>query len=497
MGLGRAALAVRSAMGGDDDAAERLVEQLATLRGLPQKFGQLLAVGESGAPDSRFAALSEAPSPLAPELARAAIERELGAPIDSHFRVLETEAVAASLGQVHRGVLRDGRSVAVKLQYPGVAEAVRSDLRALGWVARPLARHLRGLSLQAWREELALRIEEELDYVHEARSIEAFGASVAGLAGVVVPSIVPELCRPRLIVMDWIEGEPLSAACTWRDAERRALADTLVSLFLHGALGTGLLHADPHPGNYRFQRGPAPTVALLDFGSTRRLDDAERAALRELLVSGAQKAGPAEPERVLACLVALGFSPDLLAPMAETLPELARLVCAPLGGGPPCRDLGRRLGELLGANRWAFRVAGPPTLLLVMRAYHGLLCQLEALGSPPVSSGILGAALASSQGLGTALDPSTPHGDAAAGAAQAKHLRVRVSRGGRAQVDITFRAQAARHLEGLVPDELLPRLAEKGIDVVAVAKEAVESGLAPGPLFELDDEEKCVCVWLE
>ncbi|HEM45670.1 MAG TPA: hypothetical protein ENO23_01365, partial [Alphaproteobacteria bacterium] len=84
MGLGRAALAVRSAMGGDDDAAERLVEQLATLRGLPQKFGQLLAVGESGARDPRFAALTEAPSPLAPELARAAIERELGGPIDAH-----------------------------------------------------------------------------------------------------------------------------------------------------------------------------------------------------------------------------------------------------------------------------------------------------------------------------------------------------------------------------------------------------------------------------
>jgi hypothetical protein len=238
-------------------------------------------------------------------------------------------------------------------------------------------------------------------------------------------------------------------------------------------------------------------VALLDFGSTRRLDDGERAALRELLVSGAQEAGPAAPDRVLDCLVALGFSPDPLAPMAETLPELARLLCAPLGGGPPCRDLGRRLGELLGANRWAFRVAGPPTLLLVMRAYHGLLCQLEALGSPPVSPGILEAALEASQGPGTPLAPSSRHRDAAAGAAQARHLRVRVSRDGRAQVDITFRAQAARHLEGLIPDELLPRLAEQGIDVVALAKEAVECGFAPGPLFELEDEEKCVCVWLE
>ncbi len=175
---------------------------------------------------------------------------------------------AASLGQVHRGVVA-GRPVAVKVQYPGVREALAADVRALSVVSRAAALVARGLALPPLVAELRDRLTEELDYEHEARTQQRFAAAYAGDPDVVVPGVLR--ATPRVLVQEWLDGTPLSeVARSGSQAERDAAAHRYQVFLVSGPERAGLLHTDPHPGNFRVL--PDGRLGVLDFGSSLVLD---------------------------------------------------------------------------------------------------------------------------------------------------------------------------------------------------------------------------------
>ena len=258
--------------------AARTRRVLGDLKGGALKAGQLLSTVEALFPPDPEATwrealtgLQEANEALPFEQVEPVLVSELGASWRERFTAFdETATAAASIGQVHRATWADGRPVAVKVQYPGVREALRADVRAISVASRGAALVARGLALPPLVAELRDRLSEELDYEHEARTQTRFALAYAGDPDVVVPSVVH--ATPRVLVMDWIAGTPLAQVARTGSQQERDRAAGLYQRFLvSGPARAGLLHTDPHPGNFRVLDDGR--LAVLDFGSSLELPE--------------------------------------------------------------------------------------------------------------------------------------------------------------------------------------------------------------------------------
>ena len=256
--------------------AARTRSVLGGLKGGALKAGQLLSTVEALFPQDPESTWRDTLASLqdgSPPLPFADVEPVLRADLGPDWRALlpelEEQAVAAaSIGQVHRARWTDGRPVAVKVQYPGVREALTADVRTLSAMSRAAALVARGLALPPLVAELRERLTEELDHVHEGRTQSRFAVAYAGDPDVLVPSVL--LAAPRVLVMDWVDGTPLSVvARTGTQAERDRAAALYQRFLVSGPARAGLLHTDPHPGNFLLL--PDGRLGVLDFGSALEL----------------------------------------------------------------------------------------------------------------------------------------------------------------------------------------------------------------------------------
>lgn len=263
--------------------AEQLFKVLGELKGGAMKFGQALSVFESALPEevagpyrAALTKLQEAAPPMPTRTVHTVLAERLGADWRDLFLEFEDKpAAAASIGQVHRGVWHDGREVAVKVQYPGAGEALLSDLNQLSRFARLLGPLIPGMDIKPLIAELKDRVSEELDYDLEAQAQQAHAEEFADDPDVVVPAVVQQC--DQVLVTEWIDGIPLSEVISDGTSEQRNRAGQLLARFLFsGPARTGLLHADPHPGNFRLLPGGPEgeddwRLGVLDFGTVDRL----------------------------------------------------------------------------------------------------------------------------------------------------------------------------------------------------------------------------------
>jgi predicted unusual protein kinase regulating ubiquinone biosynthesis (AarF/ABC1/UbiB family) len=202
---------------------------------------------------------------------RKVIEDDLEEPIDEAFASFDEEPIAAaSIGQVYRATLHDGRDVAVKVQYPGVAGAVRADLQNLDMILRLLKRMTPGLDVKAIAEEIKERIVEELDYELEAQNQRSLARIFAGHPFIVVPDVVSSLSRERVLVGEFVHGVGFEELKARSQAERDRLGEIVFRFFLGCLYRHRQFSGDPHPGNFLLQDDGR--VAFLDFGLFKRLD---------------------------------------------------------------------------------------------------------------------------------------------------------------------------------------------------------------------------------
>ncbi|MGW4755879.1 ABC1 kinase family protein [Streptomyces chartreusis] len=263
--------------------AEQMFKVLGELKGGAMKFGQALSVFESALPEeiagpyrAALTKLQEAAPPMPTRTVHSVLAERLGADWQDLFEEFEDKpAAAASIGQVHRGVWHDGREVAVKVQYPGAGEALLSDLNQLSRFARLLGPLIPGMDIKPLIAELKDRVSEELDYGLEAQAQQAHADEFADDPDVVVPAVVHQ-CE-QVLITEWIDGIPLSEVISDGTEEQRNRAGQLLARFLFsGPARTGLLHADPHPGNFRLLPGDPDgegewRLGVLDFGTVDRL----------------------------------------------------------------------------------------------------------------------------------------------------------------------------------------------------------------------------------
>jgi predicted unusual protein kinase regulating ubiquinone biosynthesis (AarF/ABC1/UbiB family) len=278
-GAGYAATAARSRFAGDERKAElrsefelrtaaQVVESLGHMKGAVMKIGQMASYLDQGLPEPVRDALAQlrtdAP-PMAPELAAEVVESELGrAPDDVFAEWSPIPLAAASIGQVHRAVTRDGAEVAVKVQYPGVDEAIRSDLESSDLLFSALAMLFPGLDPKPIVGELRARLVEELDYRNEARNQQRFADAFEGHPTIHVPRVHADLSTGRVLTSDLAEGATFSEVLGWSQAERDLAAETIFRYAFGGIYQLGIFNGDPHPGNYLFR--PGGRVTFLDYG---------------------------------------------------------------------------------------------------------------------------------------------------------------------------------------------------------------------------------------
>ena len=500
-------------MGADAALRARIVARLGAMHGLPQKIGQVISLGELDAdepPDVAYTALTESGAALPIAEVQPLVEQALGGPLAERFRFFSPVGIAASIGQVHRATLHDGRSVAVKVQYPGIGDAMSLDLGALDWLTIPFGGFGRGFDMAAYRGEVGAMLASELDYTREAATLRQLATLTELIPGLELPRVVTELSTSTVLTMSWLAGGTFQDTRQWSAAQRADALRILARFFLESIFQARLLHADPHAGNYRFRLDDqAVRVGVIDFGCAKTLPvpftDA-LARLFRLALAGETSAAP-----YLACYIDLGFRPELMEPMADRLGAFTALMLEPwLSEAPFDFDtwqLGPRMARVLGEFRWNLRVSGPANAIFVVRAWQGLLSYARALHAPVALRPMLDAMLGDDSPLAAAAasparaalrtpvmtrdmaDPRTP--------ALAQYLKIRVTEAGAPKVTLTFPGRCADTLQELMPDDLRARLADEGTDLAGIVQQSARRGHAPAVLFESHHAQQHIRVWLE
>jgi predicted unusual protein kinase regulating ubiquinone biosynthesis (AarF/ABC1/UbiB family) len=373
--------------------ADQLFAVLGELKGGAMKVGQLLSIFEAGLPEEvagPFRASLVRLQEAAPPMPAATAHRVLAANLGEDWRDLFAEfddrpAAAASIGQVHKAVWLDGRTVAVKVQYPGAADALMSDFGQISRFSRLLTPLFPGIEVKPVVADLRKRLERELDYADEARAQTTFHDAYAGDPDFVVPAVVAQ--SGDVLVTEWLDGTPLADVIADGPQDRRDRAGLLLFRFvLSGPARCETIHIDPHPGNFRLLDDGR--LGVMDFGGAARVPADLQWSIGRVLRIGTL----GDPAEIVDALRAEGF----LAPDAEVDPgEVADLVAphaAPFAverfrysrewlREQTARGIG--LASDLRPGALARQLRLPPQYLAVSRALSGcggVLCQLEAEG---------------------------------------------------------------------------------------------------------------------
>jgi predicted unusual protein kinase regulating ubiquinone biosynthesis (AarF/ABC1/UbiB family) len=402
LGLGKRAVGIAADVISADiqqRTAEQLFSVLGQLKGGAMKFGQALSVFEAALPDEMagpyrqaLTKLQEAAPPMPVANVHKALAEQLGPDWRDRFAEFDdSPAAAASIGQVHRAVWKlpparkNGKPkllpVAVKVQYPGAGEALVSDLKQLSRLAGMFKIIQPGIDVKPLLAELHERVVEELDYEMEAETQRAFAAAYQNDADIFVPRVVAS--APRVLVTEWVEGTPLASVIADGSVAERDEAGRLMATLHFSAPGrAGLLHADPHPGNFRIL--PDGRLGVIDFGAVARLPEGHpepigrlvRLALdgdAEGVADGLRDEGFIRRDEKIDAEAVLGFLRPMIEPVAV---ERFRFTRSWLRGEAtrianprsPAYSLGRKLNL-------------PPSYLMIHRVTLGsigVLCQLEA-----------------------------------------------------------------------------------------------------------------------
>ena len=296
------------------EAAEQIVTALGTMKGAAMKVGQVLSFLDTGLipPEHRdefqrkLAALRDSAPTVTFKEMRKVIESDLDGPLrDSFSEFNEVPIAAASIGQVYRARLaQDGREVAVKVQYPGVAAAVRADLQNLGMMLRLARRVAPGLDPKAIGDEIRLRIEEELDYELEAQNQRSLARIYRGHPFIVVPQVVSELSRERVLVSEFVEGIGFEEVKDYPQEQRDRIGEILFRFYFGCLYRHHQFSGDPHPGNSMLLNDGR--VAFFDFGLFKRMP----AAAVELEIQVARAVIEGDTETIMRLGTEVGFFPE-------------------------------------------------------------------------------------------------------------------------------------------------------------------------------------------
>ena len=359
--------------------ALRVTEQLSRLRGAAMKLGQMISMDAGDVLPAELtiimARLRDAAHFMPPAQLNQVLIAQWGSDWRRRFARFEPRPVAAaSIGQVHRATLHDGQVIAVKVQYPGVADSIDADVDNVSTLLRMSGLLPASLDVAPLLAEAKRQLHEEADYIREAAQMQRYRELLAGTDDFVVPSALPELSGPRVLAMDFVQGEPIEVLASASQEVRDKAMGALLGLLLREMFEFGFMQTDPNFANYRWQADTG-RIVLLDFGAARAVPEHTIAGYRQLL-----KAGLAEDRAALvAALVGMGFiSPLALQRHALALDAMIEVLIAHLGR-PGLFDFAdrsfveqlRRHAETIVADRATWHIP-PADALFLQRKVSGM-----------------------------------------------------------------------------------------------------------------------------
>ena len=358
--------------------AMRVTEQLSRLRGAAMKLGQMISLDAGDLLPAELTAilarLRDSAHYMPPSQLNQVLIAEWGKDWRKRFTRFEaTPVAAASIGQVHRAQLPDGRVVAIKVQYPGVAASIDADVDNVATLLRLSSLLPASLDIAPLLAEAKLQLREEADYVREATQMKRYGALLAGDPTFVVPVPIGELSGQRVLTMDFIPGQPIDSLQAADQATRDHAMGALLTLVLRELFEFGFMQTDPNFANYRWQPETG-RIVLLDFGAARTVPQATVAAYRRLMLAGLADDGAA----LKAALLEVGFvSPVTLERHGPALDAMIAVLMQHLGR-PGVFDFAdrsfveevRASAETIAADRAAWHIP-PAETLFVQRKVSG------------------------------------------------------------------------------------------------------------------------------
>jgi hypothetical protein len=429
------------------------------------------------------------------------IECEFDGPIHANLESVEPTADAGTLGQVHEATLSDGRRVAIKLQYPGIAEALESELNLAAILSRGASLQRWNYNVKAFQPGLRKLVHQELDYRRECLNQLRF-SKLASIPGIVVPQVFPELSTNTLLVQSWEDGSEFDEILDWPTADREKVAKLLLKSCVHGLFRTGLVHADPSPRHYRVRRdeGGEPELVIHDFGCMVDLHPEARIALLRIL----QALREGSPLDYLSNMAVMGFDARHLLTLQDRLGTLCHLLLFPFIHDRPFAlnewGLSDKLSMLLGNELRCLRNAAPSEFLLLLRLFQGVTHQIAKLGVEfawwpmlrsvvdPWEMDVARSTLAPPPSFGEEEHLVMP---------TARYLKIEVLRGDEPALSQSHPWTDLWSLPTMIPDAMRPGLEAQSVDLDRVFRRAVRARCLPHTLFQYEQGEERGRIWIE
>lgn len=463
-----------------------IANKMGTFHGLPEKVCQIIGFKNFNKSTSDSVELFQRQNKVCIDSILSSIESEIRAPARSIFSEISERSICASIGQVHQAKLLNGERVAIKIQYPDVSDRITRDLSALTKVVKPIGSFLSRKDTESLQGEIKESLLRELDYLHEAEEINKFHKLSESIPWLRIPKAYIDYSTRKLLVMEWLDGETIEVAINWPKNKKVKLCQRLLDLFLLQWLSWGEVNADPHPGNLKIlwnDQLQDVELVLYDFGVTYSLSSEFKIALLRLIDG---KITLTEQE-VFDTFISLGFNPALLAPMKDKLSDIREVLTKPFSNNEPFSaeswKLSETLEKILGEDRWNFRVAGPAHLIYFLRSFSGLINYQKLLNQPfswceslqKITAKISKTCATQKNSLEPSLALNTD-----------KELSILVCEDGKQVVKLRMKAEVLTRIDEVMPDGLVPRLTENGIDVFKLCFEAVNNNYPVGEIFRAD-----------
>lgn len=479
-----------------DDGERFLHDALSSMPGVPAKIGQLLGM--------RAAKEISAPVSMALNEVKAILDRECPLLVQN-IETISDWSLSASIGQTHQAVLKSGDVVAIKVQYPGVFDSLSNQIEAIFGLARFSPAKKYDFDLNATKNFLGAKLLEETNYRLEAANQLRF-VSRYKESSVVIPRVYDTYSTDKVLTQSW---EPSTQVSTFKSSAQvevckevaEKAAEVFSSWILDSMFGLGVLHTDLNPRNFGFRVDDGNVrLVVYDFGSTFDFPS----ELSVLLYQWIDATCVNDIDRIRAAMENLGFSSQRLEPIHGKLLKLSQSLFKPLLAESlwQARDwnLQSSLEEILGADKWWFRTAGPPWFMYLMRSIQGWHCALDILGEPIDFSSnwrVWQERLRKRAEVSHfKVSPQEPLKKEKS-SLKANYLKVSVLENGEELVALAMPARALEDLEDLLPDHVRAKCADDGIDLVAIKTSALASGGTAQELFAASHGLRTYKVWLE
>ncbi len=484
---------------GKQRAKNYLVQVLGESKGLPTKIGQFMTM--DGDDLELRDSLNDSIEPMEFDQATMLLNQAYGMSYKKIFKSLEKTSKTASLGQVHFGKLKDGRSVAVKVQYANIAKTVESELKLMGFLPKvgPVSKW--GFNLDGYRDNFWEHFTGELDYLKEAENQIKYKELAKPVENLIVPEVVTETCRPGVLVQIKEDGISLDEAEKAERNVRFAIGKALLQHYLLMIFRHGYVHSDPHPGNFAFRLNgdKGVEVILYDYGSVLELTKNERMVLLRIILAIRDR----ENLNPTSCLAALGFDPDKLNDLRSFMPAILRVLFDPFIFDFPydVKDwkLSESIDSLAGDLKWWFRSSAPPKFIFLMRTIHGLVVMLNRLNTPQSWKFILddacGDLYPEVRSFNIQELPEIKNDVSFSSLSQ--YLKIYVKKAGGGRVELTMPARVADDLEGTIDPVVKETIKKNSLDLSEMQLRVRKNGFKPQVIFKVNDSERDVRVWLE